>query len=188
MVSFFRPKGKRTKILCEAKAFPSDQYALASQLRYHGLEPSEHLIEIGPRHGEHHIHQEDLRSALDQYGDQIAMMMIGGVNYYTGQVMDMKTLTAYAQSKGILVGWDLHMERAMWNYNCTIGMWILPHGATTNTLTLALAPQQGILYMNAITGNPKFLVLKAGGGTINKHVSKCQRLSNLFLPQKLGSF
>ncbi|MGB2274944.1 MAG: kynureninase [Schleiferiaceae bacterium] len=128
MVSFFRPKGKRTKILCEAKAFPSDQYALASQLRFHGLEPSEHLIEIGPRHGEHYIHQEDIRSALDQYGDQIAMMMIGGVNYYTGQVMDMKTLTAHAQSKGIIVGWDLahgagNVELQLHDWNVDFAAW-----------------------------------------------------------------
>ena len=128
MVSFFRPKGKRTKILCEAKAFPSDQYALASQLRFHGLEPSEHLIEIGPRRGEHHIHQEDIRSALDQYGDQIAMMMIGGVNYYTGQVMDMKNLTAHAQSKGIIVGWDLahgagNVELQLHDWNVDFAAW-----------------------------------------------------------------
>ena len=107
MVSFFRPEGKRTKILCEAKAFPSDQYALASQLRYHGLDPKEHLIEVGPREGEHHIRKEDFMAAIDAHGEEIAMMMIGGVNYYTGQVMDMKQLTAHAQNKGITVGWDL---------------------------------------------------------------------------------
>ena len=107
MVSFFRPQGKRTKILCEAKAFPSDQYALASQLRFHGLDPKKHLIEVAPREGEHHIRKEDFITAIDQHSEEIAMMMIGGVNYYTGQVMDMKTLTAHAQSKGIVVGWDL---------------------------------------------------------------------------------
>ena len=78
MVSFFRPEGKRTKILCEAKAFPSDQYALASQLRYHGLDPKEHLIEVGPREGEHHIRKEDFMAAIDAHGEEIAMMMIGG--------------------------------------------------------------------------------------------------------------
>lgn len=107
MVSFFRPQGKRTKILCEAKAFPSDQYALASQLRFHGLSTEEHLIEVGPRDGEHHIRTEDFKAAIDEHGDEIAMMMIGGVNYYTGQVMAMKELTAYARERGITVGWDL---------------------------------------------------------------------------------
>jgi kynureninase len=128
MVSFFRPKGNRTKILCEAKAFPSDQYALASQLRFHGLNPNEHLIEIGPRPGEHSIDKEDILTALDQYGDQIALMMIGGVNYYTGQVMDMKTLTAHAQSKGIIVGWDLahgagNVEINLHDWNVDFAAW-----------------------------------------------------------------
>ena len=62
---------------------------------------------MAPREGEHHIRKEDFIAAIDQHGEEIAMMMIGGVNYYTGQVMDMKTLTAHAQSKGIVVGWDL---------------------------------------------------------------------------------
>ena len=65
MVSFFRPQGQRTKILCEAKAFPSDQYALASQLRFHGLDPATHLIEVAPREGEHHIHTADFKAAID---------------------------------------------------------------------------------------------------------------------------
>ena len=107
MVSFYRPEGKRRKILCEAKAFPSDQYALASQLRFHGLDPKADLIEVGPREGEHHIRTEDFEAAIDQHGDEIALMMIGGVNYYTGQVMDMEGLTAKARAKGITVGWDL---------------------------------------------------------------------------------
>ena len=128
MVSFFRPQGKRTKILCEAKAFPSDQYALASQLRFHGLDPKEHLVEVGPREGEHHIHTEDFKAAIDAHGDEIAMMMIGGVNYYTGQVMAMEELTAYAQAKGIIVGWDLahaagNVELKLHEWNVDFAAW-----------------------------------------------------------------
>jgi len=128
MVSFFRPQGKRTKILCEAKAFPSDQYALASQLRFHGLDPQEHLVEVGPRDGEHHIHIEDFKAAIDAHGDEIAMMMIGGVNYYTGQVMAMEELTAYAQAKGIIVGWDLahaagNVELKLHEWNVDFAAW-----------------------------------------------------------------
>jgi len=128
MVSFFRPQGKRTKILCEAKAFPSDQYALASQLRFHGLDPQEHLVEVGPRDGEHHIHTEDFKAAIDAHGDEIAMMMIGGVNYYTGQVMAMEELTAYAQAKGIIVGWDLahaagNVELKLHEWNVDFAAW-----------------------------------------------------------------
>lgn len=106
MVSFYRPSGKRTKILCEAKAFPSDQYALASQLRFHGFDSS-HLIEIAPRTGEHTIRIEDFYQAIEDHGEEIALMMVGGVNYYTGQVFPMKDMTAAARAKGITVGWDL---------------------------------------------------------------------------------
>jgi len=128
MVSFFRPEGKRTKILCEAKAFPSDQYALASQLRFHGLDPEEHLIEVGPREGEHHIHTEDFKAAIDAHGEEIALMMIGGVNYYTGQVMAMEELTAYAQAQGIIVGWDLahaagNVELHLHDWNVDFAAW-----------------------------------------------------------------
>jgi len=128
MVSFFRPEGKRTKILCEAKAFPSDQYALASQLRFHGLDPEEHLIEVGPREGEHHIHTEDFKAAIDAHGEEIALMMIGGVNYYTGQVMAMEELTAYAQAQGIVVGWDLahaagNVELHLHDWNVDFAAW-----------------------------------------------------------------
>ena len=128
MVSFFRPKGKRTKILCEAKAFPSDQYALASQLRFHGLDPATHLIEVAPRDGEHHIHTADFKSAIDTHGDEIAMMMIGGVNYYTGQVMAMEELTSHAQERGIIVGWDLahgagNVELHLHDWNVDFAAW-----------------------------------------------------------------
>ncbi len=107
MVSFYRPQGKRNKILCEAKAFPSDQYALASQARFHGLDPDETVIELHPRDGEHTLRTEDILQKIDEVGDELALLMIGGVNYYTGQVHDMKTITAAAREKGAFVGWDL---------------------------------------------------------------------------------
>ena len=109
MVSFFRPDivNGRTKILCEAKAFPSDQYAIESQLRFHGLDPKDHLIEIGPREGEHLIHHEDICKAIEEHGDSIALIMIGGVNYYSGQVFDMKSITEAGHKAGAVVGFDL---------------------------------------------------------------------------------
>lgn len=109
MVSFFRPdKGRgRTKILCEAKAFPSDQYALESQLRFHGLDPHDHLIEVGPREGEHLIRHEDLLQAIETHSDQIALVMIGGVNYYSGQLFDMEDLVRAGHAAGATVGFDL---------------------------------------------------------------------------------
>jgi kynureninase len=107
MVSFYRPQGKRIKILCEAKAFPSDQYALASQARFHGFDPKEVIVEVAPRTGEHTLRTEDLLERINALGDELALVMIGGVNYYTGQVHDMKTVTAAAQKQGAFVGWDL---------------------------------------------------------------------------------
>lgn len=107
MVSFFRPKGKRTKILCEAKPFPSDHYAIESQLKFHGLNINENLIEIFPREGEHTIRHEDILQAIEQNKNELALVLIGGVNYYTGQVFNMKEITLAAQKVGAIVGFDL---------------------------------------------------------------------------------
>lgn len=107
MVSFYRPEGKRYKILCEGKAFPSDQYALESQARFHGYKPDDAIVELFPRDGEHHIRTEDVLTKIEELGDSLALLMIGGVNYYTGQVFDMKTITTAAKATGAKVGWDL---------------------------------------------------------------------------------
>jgi len=107
MVSFYKPDNKRYKILCEAKAFPSDQYALASQVKHHGLKPEETLIELSPREGEHIIRTGDVLETIEKHKDELALIMIGGVNYYTGQLWDMKTITKAGHNAGALVGWDL---------------------------------------------------------------------------------
>lgn len=107
MVSFYRPTRQRFKILCEAKAFPSDQYALESQLRYHGLDPEHALIEVAPRAGAHIIEEADLLAAIEQHRDELALVMLGGVNYYTGQVFDMATITRAAHAAGAICGFDL---------------------------------------------------------------------------------
>lgn len=107
MVSFYRPQGKRIKILCEGKAFPSDQYALESQVKFHGYTPEEAIVEIFPREGEHLIREEDIVAKINEIGDELAMVMIGGVNYYTGQLFDMKTITEAGHKQGAIVGFDL---------------------------------------------------------------------------------
>ncbi len=107
MVSFYRPNGRRYKIICEEKAFPSDQYMLQSQVKFHGFDPKDAIVEIKRREGEHNIRHEDVLAKIDEVGDELALLLMGGVNYYTGQVFDMKTITAHAQSKGAYVGWDL---------------------------------------------------------------------------------
>jgi len=120
MVSFFRPSGKRTKILCEAKAFPSDQYALESQIKFHGLS-MDNLVEIAPRAGEHLIQEDDILAKIDELGDELAMVMIGGVNYYTGQLFDMKKITKAGHSVGAIVGFDL--AHAAGNINLKLHDW-----------------------------------------------------------------
>lgn len=106
MASFYRPQGKRTKILCEAKAFPSDQYALESQLKIHGI-PADHLVWVSPRAQEELIREEDIYERILDLGDELALVLWGGVNYYTGQFFDLKEITRVGHSVGAVVGFDL---------------------------------------------------------------------------------
>jgi kynureninase len=107
MTSFYQPAKVRYKIICEAKAFPSDQYALESQVRLHGLNPDDAIIEISPREGEYTIRTEDIISSMQENKDSLALVLFGGVNYYTGQVFDMKTITEAAHAAGAYCGFDL---------------------------------------------------------------------------------
>ena len=107
MVSFYRPTSKRYKIICEEKAFPSDQYLFQSQVRFHGYEPEDAIVEVKRRKGEHNIRLEDVVAKIEELGEELALVLIGGVNYYTGQVFDMKTITEAGHNVGAYVGWDL---------------------------------------------------------------------------------
>ncbi|WP_378185421.1 kynureninase [Aquimarina sp. W85] len=107
MVSFYRPTAKRYKIICEEKAFPSDQYLLQSQVRFHGYDPKDAIVEIKKREGEHNFRTEDILQTIKEVGDACALVFIGGVNYYTGQVFDMETITKAGHEIGAFVGWDL---------------------------------------------------------------------------------
>lgn len=107
MVSFYQPVGKRTKILCEAKAFPSDQYALESQVKFHGFDPETHLVEVAPREGQNLIDEADILAKIAELDDELALVMIGGVNYYTGQLFDMEKITKAGHAVGAMVGFDL---------------------------------------------------------------------------------
>lgn len=107
MVSFYRPTPERHRILIEANAFPSDRYAAASQIRYHGYDPEEALIELPLRDGEATHRTEDIEAFLRKQGDTIALILLGGVNYYTGQVFDMEHITRVGHECGCVVGLDL---------------------------------------------------------------------------------
>ncbi|GAK95383.1 kynureninase [Nonlabens tegetincola] len=106
MVSFYRPTPKRFKIIIEADAFPSDRYAVASQASFHGYDPNLAIIEWKPRKGEHTPHLEDLKDLLDTNKDEIALVMVGAVNYYTGQFFNLKEITQLGHQHGALVGFD----------------------------------------------------------------------------------
>ena len=107
MVSFYKPTSKRHKIIIEADAFPSDIYAVESQIKYHGFSTETSLIKLAPRQGESSIRTEDIQSIIEREGDEIALIMLGGVNYYTGQVFDFERITKLGHEKGIMVGFDL---------------------------------------------------------------------------------
>ena len=107
MVSFYRPTKERHKIVVERGAFPSDQYAVQSQIRCHGLDPATSLIELTARLGESCLRDEDIDTLIEGEGNEIALIMLGGVNYATGQVFDMERITRVGQARGCVVGFDL---------------------------------------------------------------------------------
>jgi kynureninase len=107
MVSFYRPTKARKKILVELGAFPSDQYAIKSQIHFHGFDPAAALIELTPRPGENCLRNEDIESMIERSGDEIALILLGGVNYATGQAFDLESITRAGHAQGIIVGFDL---------------------------------------------------------------------------------
>lgn len=122
MVSFYRPTSSRFKIICEEKAFPSDQYLLQSQVHFHGFNPNEAIVEVKRRAGEHNLRTEDIVAKIREVGDELALVLIGGINYYTGQVLDIPVVTNAGHQVGAVVGWDLahaagnvKLELHQWN-------------------------------------------------------------------------
>lgn len=128
MVSFYRPTKQRFKIICEAGAFPSDQYALETQVRFHGFNPDEAIIELTPRSGEHTLRTEDILNTIIANADELALLMMPGVQYYTGQVFDMKTIADEAHAVGAVVGYDLahaigNVELHLHDWNIDFAVW-----------------------------------------------------------------
>ena len=121
MVSFYRPENRRNKIIIEADAFPSDIYAVESHLSHHGLDPAESLIKLKPRDGEVIIRSEDIIKVIEENSETASLIMLGGVNYYTGQVFDMKLITHEAHKHNIVVGFDL--AHAVGNIELFLNEW-----------------------------------------------------------------
>lgn len=107
MVSFYRPTKQRYKIIVEAGAFPSDQYMLETQIKFHGLDPADTLVELSPRSGEHTLRTEDILAEIHKQGDSLAMVNMAGIQYYTGQLFDMEAITQAAHEVGAVAGFDL---------------------------------------------------------------------------------
>jgi kynureninase len=107
LVSFYRPTKERFRVMMEANAFPSDQYAVETQVRYHGFDPREAIVELAPREGEQTLRTEDILHKIGEYQDSLATIMIGGVNYLSGQYYDLKAITEAGHRAGVSVGFDL---------------------------------------------------------------------------------
>jgi kynureninase len=128
MVSFYRPTPQCHKILIEANAFPSDQYAVKSQVQYHGYDPAVSLMEVAPRPGECAIRTEDIEKLIDAEGKKIALIMLGGVNYYSGQAFDFSRITAAGHAKGCVVAFDLahaigNLPLKLHDWNVDFAVW-----------------------------------------------------------------
>jgi len=128
MVSFYRPTTERYKIMIERGAFPSDQYAVKSQLEFHGRGPQDGLVELAPREGETTLRTNDILETIDREGDNVALIMLGGVNYYTGQAFDMPAITAAGHAKGCVVGFDCahaagNLELRLHDWNVDFAVW-----------------------------------------------------------------
>lgn len=107
MVSFYRPTKGRYKIIMEAGAFPSDQYAMESQVKFHGFKYEDAVVEVSPRQGEHGLRTEDIIKVIEEHGDSVALVMFSGVQYYTGQAFNMEAITKAGHGVGAQVGFDL---------------------------------------------------------------------------------
>lgn len=107
MTSFYRPTKERFKIICEAKAFPSDQYVFQSQANIHGLKPEDVIIEVFPRAGSSYIDKQDILDTIKAHGNETALVIFGGVNYYSGQVFNMQEICKVAHEVGAYCGFDL---------------------------------------------------------------------------------
>lgn len=128
LVSFYRPTKSRYKIITETKPFPSDSYALESQVRFRGFNPEDAIVELQPREGEHCLRTEDILFEIEKHKNTLALVMMGGVNYYTGQAFDMKKIAEAAHKVGVICGFDLahaagNLKMNLHDWNVDFACW-----------------------------------------------------------------
>ncbi len=181
MLSFYRPQGKRYKVLMEAGAFPSDQHAVETQVRMHGYDPEDAIIEITPKAGSYLIEDIDIINAIKEAGDSLAVVMIGGVNYYTGQFFDLEQITHAAHSAGAYAGFDL--AHAVGNIPLQLHDWNVDFACWCSYKYLNSGPGGvGGIYVHERYGNdPTFFRLGGWWGNEEKTRFKMEKG---FVPQK----
>lgn len=165
MVSFYRPSGLRTRIVIEDTAFPSDSYAVRSQARLHGLDPDETVVRLRPRPGEDTLRTEDVVSYLEAEGDRVALVLLGGVNYLTGELMDIPAITAAGRAAGAVVGWDL--AHAVGNVPLALHEWGVDFAAWCSYKYLNSGPGalSGVFIHERHLGDPNVLRLEGWWST-----------------------
>jgi kynureninase len=128
MASFYKPTEKRHKVILEWRPFPSDHYVIESQIVWHGLDPKKSMVQIQPDNEACYIPTEQILATIDEHADETALLLLPGIQYYSGQLFDIERITAYAQSKGMIVGWDLahaagNVELKLHDWNVDWACW-----------------------------------------------------------------
>jgi kynureninase len=164
LVSFYRPHGKRVKILFETKPFPSDQYAFASQAKLHGLNPEDVLVEMQPRQGELTLRTEDIEAKINEVGEELALVCFGAVNYFTGQFFNLEKITAAAHQVGATCGFDLahcagNLPLQLHDWNVDFACW-----CTYKYLNSGPGSVGGVYVHEKHTSNPELLRLAGWWG------------------------
>lgn len=181
LLSFYRPQNGRYKIIMEAGAFPSDQYAIETQVKMYGFDPNDAIIEVAPRSGEHTIADEDILNVIAEAGDSLAVVLFGGVNYYTGQLFDMQAITTAAHKVGAYCGFDL--AHAVGNIPMQLHQWDVDFACWCSYKYLNSGPGAvGGVFVHERHGNdPSFFRLAGWWGNEEKTRFKMQKG---FIPQK----
>lgn len=164
LISFYKPQGKRTKILFETKPFPSDQYAFASHAKLHGLNPDDVLVEMQPRAGELTLRTEDILAKINEVGDELALVCFGAVNYFTGQFFELEKITSAAHAVGAKCGFDLahcagNLPLQLHDWNVDFACW-----CTYKYLNSGPGSVGGVYVHEKHTSNPELLRLAGWWG------------------------